>query len=98
MSPRHAAALALVGWYLMIPPVIEKAGGYEADFDAPLARWAVNTPFDSASECGAVNGGLVLQQKRQMDKARSHSLDWAIAQSMVTSQCISTDDPRLKGR
>ena len=23
MDPRHAAALALVGWYLMIPPVRE---------------------------------------------------------------------------
>ncbi len=21
MNPRHAAALALVGWYLMIPPI-----------------------------------------------------------------------------
>ena len=97
MNLRHAAALALVGWYLMIPPIIEKAGGYEADFNAPISRWSVNSPFDAASECRAVNGQLVLEQKQRLDKAPIHSLDWAVAQRLVTSQCISSDDPRLKG-
>jgi hypothetical protein len=26
MKPRHAAALALVGWYLMVPPITWCAG------------------------------------------------------------------------
>jgi len=96
MNLRHAAAVALVGWYLMIPPVIEKAGSYEADFNAPLSRWSVNSPFDSASECRAVNANLVLQQRRVFDQAQVHSRDWAVAQRLVVSQCIASDDPRLK--
>jgi hypothetical protein len=36
MNPRHAAALALVGWYLMVPQVKGDAkSGYRADYDAP---------------------------------------------------------------
>jgi hypothetical protein len=96
MKLSHAAALALVGWYLMVPPTIKKDGGYEADFNAPLSRWSVNTPFDSTTECAALNSEVVLEYKKRLDKARIHSFEWAVAQSLVDSQCISTDDPRLK--
>ena len=43
MKLNHAAAAlaltALVGWYLMMPPVIDlkHKGRYEADTDAPLS-------------------------------------------------------------
>jgi hypothetical protein len=41
MKLRHAAALALVGWYLMIPPFAKKdgAGNWHADPSAPLSNW-----------------------------------------------------------
>src|SRR6185312_12144148 len=35
MKPRHAAALALVGWYLMMPP-----WNPALDANAPLSKWA----------------------------------------------------------
>jgi hypothetical protein len=41
MKPRHAAALALVGWYLMIPPFLKKDqyGHLHADPTAQLSKW-----------------------------------------------------------
>jgi hypothetical protein len=37
MKPRHVAALALVGWYLMVPPLVP--------------QWTILDSFDSAEEC-----------------------------------------------
>lgn len=42
---RHAAAFALVGWYLMIPPGKE--------FMAPLGYWVQEVSFDTAKECAS---------------------------------------------
>jgi hypothetical protein len=41
MKLRHAAVLALVGWYLMIPPFLKKDqwGHLHADPNAPLSSW-----------------------------------------------------------
>jgi hypothetical protein len=47
MKARHAAALALVGWYLMTPPILLKC----PDEGAPLSRWTVEEAFDTAREC-----------------------------------------------
>lgn len=53
----HASALALVGWYLMTPPVyIPKdtaTSPYKAftTEKAPLPLWTNDGSFDSASEC-----------------------------------------------
>src|ERR1019366_1194221 len=50
MKLRHATALGLIGWYLMIPP----RGASEPNaFDdhAPLSRWFVFSSHDAAHEC-----------------------------------------------
>jgi len=41
MKPRHAAALALVGWYMIIPPSsgIRRPGYPRTNPSAPLSRW-----------------------------------------------------------
>ena len=44
---RHAAALALVGWYLMIPPI----HGGDFNENAPISRWKVAGSYDIAAEC-----------------------------------------------
>jgi hypothetical protein len=53
MNPRHAAALALVGWYLMVPPGAMMKGGKVWTFssDAPIRQWKVREPFDTAADC-----------------------------------------------
>jgi hypothetical protein len=85
MKLRHAAALALVGWYLMIPP------GAQSGFDttAPLGKWFVYGGYDSAHEC---EGAKFLD--REGLKQRNDPL----ADAFKHAQCIATDDPRLKSR
>jgi hypothetical protein len=49
MNPRHAAALALVGWYLMVP--FPDAPGKPPNFHAPLSQWNQMGAFDTAAAC-----------------------------------------------
>ncbi len=90
MNLRHIAALALVGWYLMVPPIVDG----RAVISAPVSKWVVNTPFDSASECDKAQAILVLRAKRDLEK--SVWKDTAVAVSFTQAQCIASDDPRLK--
>ena len=41
MKPRHGAALALVGWYLLIAPTFRKpqTDSFTVDLSAPLSAW-----------------------------------------------------------
>jgi hypothetical protein len=53
MSLRHATALALVGWYLMVPPPNTDPKRPQALIDgaAPISRWVVRGEFDSERDC-----------------------------------------------
>ena len=57
MKPRHAAALALVGWYLMVPPPgpPRSTGANTAppNKNAPLNQWTTRNSYDSAQACEA---------------------------------------------
>ncbi len=82
----HAAALALVGWYLMQPPMLSSGG---EDHSASLAKWAIIGSFDAAKECEAYRDRHIkafLPFIGQNDKKREVLLD---------STCIATEDPRL---
>jgi hypothetical protein len=48
VNPCHAAALAFVGWYLMVPPW---SGPHSFDVKAPFATWEQIDVYDSAAEC-----------------------------------------------
>jgi hypothetical protein len=51
---RHAAALALVGWYLMRPPLPHlNAHATNTDTAASLSRWVVVGTFPTQKECEA---------------------------------------------
>jgi hypothetical protein len=103
MNPRHAAALALVGWYLMVPPA--------GDNTATLKYWLQEGSFDTAKECEA--GQLAYRNHYDHMSERDwntwdewysqkykHHLDKAILglfqDSADHSLCVSSDDPRLK--
>ena len=47
MTFRHAATLALVVWYLMLP----LGDGAEVTIHAPLSRWKIDGSYDSARKC-----------------------------------------------
>jgi hypothetical protein len=62
MNYRHAAAFALLGWYLMVPLPPEKTpspswGDYFADLfrrTNSFSNWRIVESFDSANECEKV--------------------------------------------
>jgi hypothetical protein len=49
MNFRHAAALALAGWYLMMPPVDIPTGRYVEV--APIASWRKLVEYDTFTRC-----------------------------------------------
>lgn len=90
MKPRHAAALAVVGWYLMVPPTGIKSP--TGDLSAPLSQWTRSGYhlYDLQEQC-----------ERDLDdeRERLRSLGAMPAQRLMASaQCVSEDDPRLKAK
>ncbi len=57
MKLRHAAALAVVGWYLMVPPPGQPrstgANTAPPNDNAPLNQWTIRNSYDSAQACEA---------------------------------------------
>src|SRR5216683_7713449 len=45
MKPRHAAALALVGWYVMVPPPVIHSS-VPVNLGAPLSEWGIFSAHD----------------------------------------------------
>jgi hypothetical protein len=93
MKLRHAAALALVGWALMMPPPRPVGDHFKTNFSAPLSKWATVRTFDSQSQCETARA--VYQQKPTGNLVIM--LGAAEAQATTkASQCVADDDPRLK--
>ena len=86
MKPRHAAALALVGWYLLAPPLYRG----EVDEKAPLKEWAVLQSFGTVAECSQWLS--VLLDKADLDPATRT----VVKHRLLAASCVSTDDPRLR--
>ncbi len=90
MNFRHTVALALVGWYLMTPPIIVDKTGRAIpgtmNTAAPVSDWlAVNTVFDSLAE----------RKKAQRDLAAFQKSDAVRHDADTHGLCLRTDDPRL---
>jgi hypothetical protein len=101
MNLRHAAALALVGWYLMTPPCRtvstwhngESAGGMCVNEpQAPLRQWTrvpETQEFEYKTDCQrAVSNGC----HSRVDADGVSYLEG----DLCGAYCIATDDPRLK--
>ncbi len=84
MKTRHFAALALMGWYLIVPPTtrIWWVGPERTDNTAQMSKWTIEQSFDKAGLC----------QDARLATERI-SADAAIR--MSSAVCISSDDPRL---
>jgi hypothetical protein len=83
MRLRHAAALALVGWYLMVPPF--QRGG--VNLDAPLRSWRLFGSYDTAKDCE--DDHLEMVEKSKHAAPSGHLI-------IELAQCIASDDLRLK--
>ena len=97
MKPRHAAALALVGWYLMAPPT----SANRVWAQAPLAQWKILRSYDSASECQNYSlGGFTIWREvaNRNFPSKDETFYEVFGEEVLSTVCVSTDDPRLKGR
>jgi hypothetical protein len=108
MKPRHAAALALAGWYLTMSPARLHAmsnywswyvivpPNYPVDTAAPLSRWIVNgwqgLYGNTAEQCKQ----LLAAGKIGSQRARGRG-DEMTAQESKNARCVKLnyDDPRL---
>jgi hypothetical protein len=93
MNFRHTAMFALVGWYLMLPPMgsVESrrnpsTGFYVAYSTQPLTAWETAGSYRSAADCSRA-----LAQADQL--ARQNCPDCS-----AVASCIASDDPRLKSK
>ena len=76
MKPRHAAALALVGWYLMLPA-------------HPVERGSANAaPSPEAASTFAV----YKTQRECEEERRQFLDDPVIGERMADAKCLNTDD------
>jgi hypothetical protein len=105
MKPRHAAALALVGWYLMSPPIVIQGGKAKIDSDAPLSKWRTmdydDWAYDKKSECEQANANLHVLAEREKEHpvpGVSAELNDRSYVYRTNQHCISTKDPRLDPR
>jgi hypothetical protein len=87
MKFRRTAALALVGWYLMVAPQ-ESFKGHGCH-EEPLGKWKHQATFDTKFECKraiAKGCGTINQNGEPLGPVGP----------LCYAQCISSDDPHLK--
>ena len=106
MNLRHAATLALVGWYLMVPPVGRNDDGdIVIGIGRPIHDWFTSRTYDSAEEC---RHDAVLQTRGGPQPELTGKVFFYPTKELATgddvavvellnkhSQCVATDDPRL---
>jgi len=86
--------VAAAGWYLITPSFNEQN---QLNLTAPLSYWAVVQDFDSAKKCEDFRAAM---QKKvaaapPIPPANAHE---AAQAAKRYAQCISSDDPRLRGQ
>jgi len=96
MKPRHAAALALVGWYLMMPPITYENDVAKLERTAPLSQWIHigHRIFQSKRDCEIRRKEDDAETRKNPNSPVNPDRPFETLPNMV---CISTDDPRLKG-
>jgi len=99
MTIRHATALALVGWYLMVPPRVPGTG--EVNRSVPLSQWNIRRQFPKNEGCEAAKSrphGQALAAETHNDAAnpRRDVRNPELRCILCNAQCVADDDARLK--
>jgi hypothetical protein len=92
--PRHTAAFALAGWFLMAAP-LTKDWPWHPVSGAPLQHWynKRDIPFASRQECEVDKQSVILHQKNRSSANDTHPLQLYL---WLMLECVQEDDPRLK--
>jgi hypothetical protein len=104
MKSRHAVALAIIGWYLMVPPV---ASTGRVDASEPLWKWWKFQIDASAQECetflSELQQGRVTEADWEGSKRAALELGHTptlnpeeMQKRNLESLCIEEHDPFLK--
>ena len=103
MKSRHATALAIVLWYLMIPPI---GADNKVDPHAALSQWRIGVGFQSEKDCDdslkdAIQNPMTPAEYQAAAQATKTAKMKPLSMSEMTkrtveSQCVAGDDPRLK--
>ena len=91
MKLRHAATLALMGWYLMVPPL----SGKNVFYDKPLSDWQPVENYSTRTECEEGKRDTVQQMTALLAEAWKMPPTPKI-KALQAGKCIATHDPRLK--
>jgi hypothetical protein len=107
MKSHHAAVLALVGWYLMVPPAHTANGKVFVDSRYSMRYWTrVVRTFDSATDCEEAREktkkNVQDAEERMLESAAENDANprgqdieaYEVGRQM---KCVSKDDPRIKG-
>ncbi len=97
MKLRHAVVLALVHWYLMLPPMTRNG---EIDTSAPLSKWSIGfSSFEFEQNCTMGKMGVLQSfERRRSNTAGSKGSLSLPERRWRESKCVAVDDPRLKGK
>lgn len=97
MKLHNPLLLALLGWYLMMPPLGPRL---DVNYKAPLETWFVSGTFDTAKECEDYRFRAKGRTENQLPPAGlpATTTTERTAETILFSRCIATDDPRLNQR
>jgi hypothetical protein len=106
MKPRHATALALVGWCLMLPPLADEVKPpiphRTVALSASLSQWCLVQCFDTTEKCESMREDWYDDGAHKLDVLISYrgkftlSLYGVFAELFV--RCVADNDPGVKGR
>jgi len=106
MNLRHAAALALAGWYLMTPPIESCLGAFSGGSckKTPLSKWQIGATRDSLADCEESKAVWIEKGRMYLGRsdARSRTRGLRMAPDEASyladteATCVASDDPRLK--
>src|SRR5260221_4249851 len=111
MKSSHAAVLALVGWYLIVPPpkaITDPRVRKVIDAKTPFVEWLAIRRFETASDCERVKKHLhheafktFLCNLDAWDRDKHPDLPLDTIRCLqkngqfLVSECVANDDPRL---
>jgi hypothetical protein len=91
----HITALALVGWYLMLPP--------DGKPTAPLSQWTLVRSYDNVGACeklrdDSITAAMQLWSAARRKNPESQETETAkqVWKESYDPKCIASDDPRLR--
>jgi hypothetical protein len=94
VSFRHAAALALAGWYLLMPPFTSE-GTSPVDRAAPYSNWLQIASYATAAECRKAKQDASDAAKDEEACSSTVKLEAYLCLRKMAAVCVSSDDPSL---